>query len=166
VSIWKVILATLVIFGAGVIAGASFINRLHQTAHAAAAGSDASTRHPLNPWETPVINTNNPPRSVRAKNDFLNRFGQQLEITSEQHARIEQILGDSQKRTKEISDSVAPYLREEVRHTRELIRNELTAEQLVKYDEIFRPKSKKKTDDPNLKPVVPKKNARLLTQGE
>jgi len=165
VSVWKVILATLVIFGAGIIAGASFINRLHQTAPVAA-GHDASNRHPLNPWETPVINTNNAPRSVRAKNDFLNRFGQQLEINSEQRTRIEQILGDSQKRTKEISDSVAPYLREEVRHTRELIRNELTTEQLVKYDEIFRPKSKKKTDDPSLKPVIPKKNARMITQGE
>lgn len=161
-SVWKVILATLVIFGAGIITGALFVNRLHQTSPVAAIPEAGTNRHPLNPWETPVINTNAPTRSMKVKNDFLNRFGQQLELTSEQHARIEQILADSQKRTKEISDSVAPYLREEVRHTRELIRNELTAEQLTKYDEIFRPKAKKKLDEPGM----PKKNARLVTQGE
>ena len=103
------------------------------------------------------MNTNNTTHSLKVKNDFLTRFGQQLELTSEQRARIEQIMGDSQKRTKEISDSVAPYLREEVRHTRELIRNELTSQQLQKYDEIFRPK--KKLD-------VPKKNARMVPEGE
>ena len=52
---------------------------------------------------------------------------------------------------------VAPYVREEVRHTRELIRNELTVQQLQKYDEIFRPKKK---NDPT------KKNARMVIEGE
>ena len=71
---------------------------------------------------------------------------------------------NAQKRTKVISDSVAPYLREEVRHTRELIRNELTVQQLQKYDEIFRPR--KKVDGPGVKPSMPKKNTRAVTEGE
>jgi hypothetical protein len=158
VSIWKVIFATLVIFGAGLITGGLFVNRMHQAAPAAVSAPDESTKHPLSVWERPIINTNNPPPAVnKVKNDFVTRFGQQLELTSEQRLRIELIMGDSQKRTKQISDSIAPYLREEVRHTRELIRNELTAQQLLKYDEIFRPK--KKTD-----PF--KKNARMLVEGE
>lgn len=156
-SVWKVILATLVIFGAGVITGGLFVNRMHVNAPVAAAAADESNRHPLNPWMAPQLHTNAPPRSVKIKEDFLSRFGTQLGLTSEQRMRIEQILSDSQKRTKEISDSVAPYVREEVRHTRELIRNELTSQQLQRYDEIFRPKKKA---DPA------KKNARMVIEGE
>jgi hypothetical protein len=157
VSIWKVIFATLVIFGAGIVTGGLFVNRMHQADPAGVVASGEATKHPLSVWERPVINTNNPPHSLKVKNDFVTRFGQQLELTSEQRLRIEQIMGDSQKRTKQISDSIAPYLREEVRHTRELIRSELTAQQLQKYDEIFRPKKKLE---------VPKKNAKMLVEGE
>ncbi len=157
-NIWKVILATLVIFGAGVITGGLFVNRMHTAAPVAAAAPDDSNRHPLSSWIPPQVSTNNPPPVAAGKaKDFVARFGQQLELNTEQRNRIGQILGDSQKRTKEISDSVAPYLREEVRHTRELIRNELTSQQLQKYDEIFRPK--KKLD-------APKKNARMAPEGE
>ncbi len=53
-------------------------------------------------------------------------------------------MADSQKRTKEISDGIAPFLREEVKHTRELIRTELTADQSRKYDEMVRPNKQKK----------------------
>lgn len=155
-SVWKVIFATLVIFGAGVITGGLFVNRMHHTAPAPAA-ADQPAKHPLDVWERPQVNTNAAPHSLKVKNDFITRFGVQLELTTEQRGRIEQILSDSQKRTKEISDSVAPYVREEVRHTRELIRNELTPQQLQKYDEIFRPKKK---NDPA------KKNARMVYEGE
>ncbi|HEY1173075.1 MAG TPA: hypothetical protein VGH19_17030 [Verrucomicrobiae bacterium] len=157
-SIWKVILATLVIFGAGVITGGLFVNRMHVTAPVVAAPADDSNRHPLSTWVPPQANTNNPPPAAVGKaKDFVARFGAQLELTSEQRTRIEQIMSDSQKRTKGISDSVAPYVREEVRHTRELIRNELTAQQLQKYDEILRPKKK---NDPS------KKNAKMVIEGE
>jgi len=157
VSIWKVIFATLVIFGAGIVTGGLFVNRMHQAVPAVVSAPNESTKHPLSVWNPPQLSTNSTPHSQKVRNDFVTRFGQQLELTSEQRLRIEQIMGDSQKRTKQISDSIAPYLREEVRHTRELIRNELTDEQLVKYDEIFRPKKK---------PDVPKKNARMLVEGE
>jgi hypothetical protein len=65
VSIWKVILATLVIFGAGIVTGGLFVNRMHQATPAAAASQNESTKHPLSVWERPVINTNNPPHTLK-----------------------------------------------------------------------------------------------------
>jgi len=147
VSIWKVIFATLVIFGAGVITGVLGYNRVNQTNMVSTVPeSAAQTQSPLNTWHPPKQEqgTNSP---AKVKNDFLGRFGKQLELTTEQSVRIEQIIADSQKRTKEISDGIAPLLREEVRHTRELIRNELTADQSRKYDDMVRPNKQKKKEE-------------------
>lgn len=147
-SIWKVIFATLVIFGAGVVTGVLGYNRFCAPALATTAGVEAAApQSPINPWlhvGKQAQGTNNP---AKVKNDFVARFGKQLELTSEQSIRIEQILADSQKRTKEISDGIAPFLREEVRHTRELIRTELTADQSRKYDEMVRPNKQKKKEE-------------------
>lgn len=152
-NIWKVIFATLVIFGAGVLAGTLSTHRYHVRGQVSATQDHASNNVPkIGLWPRPSLSpaVTNAPSWTRSKNDFVERFGQQLELSSEQRVRIGSILGESQKRTKEISDSIAPQLREEVRHTRELIRAELTEAQQRRYDEIFRPKTRKKPEE---KPV-------------
>lgn len=80
------------------------------------------------------------------KNDFIKRFEKQLELTHEQTARIEVIITESQKRTKAISDQMAPQLREEVRHTRELVRAELTADQRKKFEELLKRPNRRAAD--------------------
>ena len=164
-SIWKVIFATLVIFSAGVITGVLGYNRYAQTVAPAVAPEAASPQSPLNNWPLPHAKTEQGTNSpVKVKVDFVSRFGKQLSLSPEQTSRIEQILADSQKRTKEVSDGIAPLLREEVRHTRELIRSELTPEQAKKYDEVVRPNKKKKDDIP-VKGNLPRKVAKQEIEG-
>jgi hypothetical protein len=165
VSIWKVIFATLVIFGAGVITGVLGYNRFYPPAMVSVQGPEASVpQSPINPWPHVTKGPQGTNSPVKVRNDFLTRFGKQLELTPEQSGRIEQILSDSQKRTKEISDGIAPFLREEVRHTRELIRTELTPEQSRKYDEMVRPNKQKKKEEMPVK-GFPRKVAKQEVDG-
>ncbi len=85
-SIWKVIFATLVIFGAGVITGVLGYNRFYPPALVSAPGGDAAVQQsPINPWphvaKAPQ-GTNSP---AKVKNDFIARFGKQLELTGAKH---------------------------------------------------------------------------------
>jgi Spy/CpxP family protein refolding chaperone len=152
VNYWKVILATLVIFGAGVITGALLVNSANNAATTTATPQGPIVPIHVVPPGNAVTSTNaptegsNPPNWNRMKKDFLSRYGKQLDLTAEQYQKIETILGDSQKRTKDISDKIAPDLRDEVHKTRVLIQAELNPEQKKKFEELLRPKGKKKEE--------------------
>lgn len=126
---WKFILATVLIYGTGVVTGALVTTLVDRPPKAA-----------VRPSPLPTYN-----QIQRA--EFLNRLQKQLNLTTEQHDRIGQILRDSNQRTKPYWDPVAAKMKEEVRVVTEKIRAELTPEQSVKFDtEIKASRSPKKLD--------------------
>ena len=98
---WKVILATLVIFVAGMVTGGLATKRLQP--------EPLATKTPAN----------------LQRYDLLRRMEKRLELTPPQQERIEQIVRESQERTKKAWEQVRPIIRDEFQRVQDRIR-ELT----------------------------------------
>lgn len=117
-SPWKVILATLVIFIAGLVTGAVGVKSLLKPA-------GPSPRHePMQPW--------------MLRENFRAELDRRLHLTPEQNARIEKLMHEGQERVKEIWSLVGPEMQAELRAVREEIRRELTDDQRRQFDELVR----------------------------
>ena len=160
---WKVILATLVIFVAGVVTGGLLVSyadraqqknrrflprdnvRLPANANPSAFGS------PRDPRESPRLPNplqNRMPRGVSM--EFLQKLDSEVRLTAEQHERIEKIIAAGQLRNKELWERVAPEMRREIAETQKRIREELTPEQRVRFEELMkqsRPAGQRKADE-------------------
>jgi hypothetical protein len=121
VNYWKVIVATAVIFGAGVFTGGLLVNYVHQTYLRAAA-----PHHP--PATNAVVN---PPGVAHLpeplSKPFLPRLDEMLHLSTDQHKAIEKILTDAQGQMHKVTQD-----------TKLAIRAELTPEQRSQYDEAMK----------------------------
>lgn len=138
---WKVVLATVVIFGAGVLTGGLLVNHIdrEQGSHArflawrenprAAAGD----REPHQPGEL------SRPRSPEFwRKDFIQHLDKALKLTPEQHAAVSKIIAEGQERNREIWTNVAPKMREEMERVHQRIREELTPEQQQQFEAMIK----------------------------
>lgn len=105
---WKVILATIVIYGAGVMTGGLLVNHVdHQNA----------PRRELSRPRAPEI----------WRREFVSHLDKALKLTPEQHAAIQRIVRDGQN-----------SMHRTMQETRLKIRAQLTPEQQRKFDELWR----------------------------
>lgn len=142
---WKVILATLVIFGAGVITGGLLVNSLTGTSRhprklllgesqtkatlPAALGSNV-----LREAQVPL-----PANVLSGKDkDFLERLNRELKLTPEQRGRIEKIICEGQQRIKECRKKIEPEVQLELSETRQKIRGQLTPAQQNLFNELLK----------------------------
>lgn len=123
-SPWKVILATVIIFAAGVITGGVLVHRVQRA------------EGPRPPPVLPGPQQELMPTPWFARREFLDRMDHHLNLNREQYDRIAKILQDSQDRTRRIVARVGPEIQEELRHVRREIRTELKPEQAKKFDEL------------------------------
>ena len=137
-SFWKVILATMVIFGCGVLTGAFVTGQ-----RPAETTAPPSLERPAQTQKPPAG-----PTWQLQRVEFLHRIEKNLELTAEQRARIEKIMRESQDRTKPLWDQIAPQMREELRRVREEIRAELTPEQQKKFESLLKKSSRKDENPP------------------
>jgi hypothetical protein len=127
----KVILATLVIFGAGVITGA-FAVRI------------AQTKPPFQLLPAPpVVATQKAPalvlpNTIFNRPEFLKRMEREVGLRPDQHTRIDEILAESRKRTEPIVREFNPKIRAEVQVVRDQITQVLDPEQRLRFDELMR----------------------------
>ena len=133
---WKVIFATLVIFGAGVMTGALAVRISTQT-------KQRNTAQPAHAAK----NKDKTPKPV-TKPDFLQRLERELALTPEQRTQIEKALADGHKRTKALWEPIHPQFRSEVTRLEGEIRACLKPEQAVKFEQLIKPKVTAKTDEP------------------
>lgn len=125
---WKFILATVLIYGTGVVTGA-LVTALVERPHKAAKPPPSLTYSQIQ------------------RAEFLNHLDRQLALTPDQHLQIGQILRESNQRTKPYWDPVAAKMKEEVRSVGEKIRAQLTPDQIKKYDaELKLSRAPKKAD--------------------
>jgi hypothetical protein len=125
VNSWKVILATMVIFGAGVITGGLLVR--HSTVHRPQRPPAATNAHPQAFTQAQLQRV-----------EFLVRADRELDLTPIQRERVEKILRDGQETTRNLWDSVAPEIRKEVQLVRERIRVELKPEQRKRFEELMK----------------------------
>lgn len=135
---WKVILATLVIFVAGVITGGLLVSHSDNVLrHPQKSAADAPKRN------APVLTAGREVRPLLAPNfllrkDFLERLDKELKLDAAQRERIEKIISEGQERIKCLSQKIEPEVHGEVAETREKIRAELTAAQELLFTELLK----------------------------
>ena len=135
---WKVILATLVIFGTGVITGGLLVNFAVQHnvsvplplagTPAPSAGNNGTNR---------VIQSTANPWQVQSRN-LLRRMERELTLTEGQREHMEQIITNSQERTKFIWKPITPQMSREMARVHREMRDQLTPDQASKFDGFFK----------------------------
>jgi Spy/CpxP family protein refolding chaperone len=136
VNTWKVILATMLIFGTGVVTGGLLVRN--------------STRVPRPPQRNASIPR--PPQTFSpagVKIEFLRRMERDLNLTLEQRERIDNILSASQERTRKLMEPVSPQLREEFQQTKDEFRAVLTHEQRQAFDAMLKQQRPNQRHSPN-----------------
>ena len=140
---WKVILATMVIFGTGVITGGLLVKN---------ATGPIKDRRPKNF----VAQTNQPPLNVASpqilRMEFLLRARNELNLTPEQHEHIEKIIREGQEKSRKVWDGVAPELRKELQSVHEKIRAELTPDQRRRFELLL--KNSARPNNPENNPAL------------
>jgi Spy/CpxP family protein refolding chaperone len=125
VNTWKVILATMVIFGAGVVTGGLLVRQTMPAVPSKQSHQNAINRSiPTAPGVTRV--------------EFLRRAQRELNLSPEQREQADKIISASQERTKKIMEPVASTIRDELKQTRDQFRALLTPEQQARFDEMLK----------------------------
>jgi hypothetical protein len=157
VNYWKVILATVVIFGAGVFTGGLLVNCIDhphsKNAHHAQANADT---HPPENHDQPRPQDIPPPRlAERMGKQFVQQLNDTLRLTPEQRVKIEKIIADGQERNHEIWTNTAPKMRAVMQEVNQQIRAELTPEQLKPFEEMLKHPPRRPPFDTNAPPANP-----------
>ena len=155
---WKVILAAVVIFGAGVLTGGMLVNYVDHSPlqnlrlpfvgtrlHSQTGGHDQSR-----PEEFPR------PRSPEIlRKEFIERFDNALKLTPAQHDAIQKIIADGQEQNRQIWTNVAPKMRQEMEQVHQRIRAELTPDQQKQFEELLKQFAPHRSPRNNMPPGPP-----------
>ncbi len=140
---WKVILATLVIFGAGVVTGGLLVGYSDRALHRQSRKPPVEAQHETAMVTNPVavvVRDNRPlppPPNALFRKDFMERLNRELDLSPEQHEHIEKIVSEGQDRTREL-------WRVEWIETRQRIRKELGPKQQNQFEELFKSRPREK----------------------
>lgn len=119
---WKLILATFLIFGTGLVTGALLMK-----------ASRPRANRELPPPPAWVFQG---PDFIQQR--FLERMKRDLDLTPQQTARIENLLRDSRERVKTWWELVGPEMQAELQEARNKISAELTADQKEKFERMLK----------------------------
>lgn len=125
---WKAILAALVIFGAGFVTGNVLHRISDESKSAPAAVSPHNTTHPQQ-----IL-----PLEQLRRVELMGRVQKDLDLTPDQRARIEKIIGDGQDRIRDLWDQVAPDIRDEYEDVKKKLCDVLTPEQKKHFDDLMK----------------------------
>jgi Spy/CpxP family protein refolding chaperone len=139
VKIWSVVIAVMLIFGAGVVTGGLLVRTRvvqHETAPAPAAQRSAA---PM-------------PNLALGRQMFIQRVRSELDLTPEQSAKVDEIMAESHKRIAKIYEPVTPQAREESRRVRQEILALLTPQQKKKFTQSIK-RQREMTEDRRARPA-------------
>jgi hypothetical protein len=154
VNYWKVILATIVIFGAGVITGGLLVGHVDRPARPL-----FSFHQPPRP--APVVHTpyENMPPEVRPeilKTNFVQLLNDNLDLTPKQKEQIRKIIAQAQQNTHDLWKLVAPQFQLVWHDTRQQIRDVLTPQQQKEFESLMKQqRSLRHPSSTNAPPVTP-----------
>jgi Spy/CpxP family protein refolding chaperone len=135
---WKVILATVIIFGAGVLTGGLLVNHVqhanyrmpHKTA-AAPASHATATNVTTNGVAHPADSAKPRLPEVLSK-QFLQQLDENLHLAPEQHEAVQKLINDGQNQMRKV-----------IQDARLEIREVLTPEQRKQFDELVKRPARK-----------------------
>jgi hypothetical protein len=131
VNTWKVILATLVIFIAGIVTGGLLVRYTEQ--NAPRRGERASA---------PRLAQRGAAGLVRM--EFLRRVQKELDLTPDQHQRVDKMLKEHQEQIKKIVEPIEPDIQEEVQTAKDEFLETLTPAQRARFDELLKQQQRQK----------------------
>jgi Spy/CpxP family protein refolding chaperone len=132
VNSWKIILPTVVIFGAGVLTGGLLVDhvqRPHFESHRSVAPAHSGGHR------TPGLP---PPRSEMLNQEFVSQLNRSLHLTPVQRQKITKIIAAGQERNHDLWKLVSPQFRAVMQDTHEHIRAVLTPEQRKQFEELLK----------------------------
>jgi Spy/CpxP family protein refolding chaperone len=133
VNSWKIILAVLVIFGAGVMAGSLVVTR-HPLQSSERQNPPPDGREHPSHMELP-----RPPLLEKTLNKkFLQQLNDKLQLTPEQKEKIQTIISEGQEKNHSIWTNVAPQFRSVILEAHHRIRDQLTPEQQKEFEELLK----------------------------
>jgi len=127
VNFWKIILATVVIFGAGVMTGGLLVNYVEQSRpddHRPPPGNHDS--------DLPM------PRSGMFNKSFAQQLDDVLHLTPDQRNAIEKIIADGQQRNRDLWKLVSPQFRSVMQDVHQKIRDQLTPDQQKQFEVLLK----------------------------
>jgi Spy/CpxP family protein refolding chaperone len=139
---WKVILATMVIFGAGVVTGGLLVRQSQRVR--------VQPPHYAAPQQLPQAQRPTQASPTATRLDFLRRIQPQLNLSPDQRQRVERVFAESQERTRTLMEPVTPLVREEVQRAKREFREVLTPRQQRIFDELTKPQPRAR--DPRRQP--------------
>lgn len=134
-NVWKVILAALVIFAAGVVTGGMTVSLAEKTSQPPS--QPATTRTNFANGGGPNWT---PDRVDRQHRELMRRMEGALDLTPEQHDHISQLVEESRDRLSKFSHEAVAHTRGEMEQLRASIRKELKPEQQARFEEVYRPR--------------------------
>ena len=153
---WKVVCATLVIFVAGIVTGATLVRIAQRTPRPFRNMQPPMVDNRAQP-NPPNPNFPNDPRHPNAANpaggllgrEFIQVLDHQLRLTPDQRERIDKIMTEGQERVRELRTRIDPEMRKELQQTREQIRSVLTPDQREQFEQLMkRPPRRNERGDP------------------
>ena len=145
-NFWKVILATVVIFGAGVFTGGFLVNNVqHQHSRNFRRAEIAATNSASN---LVLQATNQPAGRQRLpeilNKQFLQQLDEELHLAPDQHEAIQKIITDGQN-----------LMRKTMQDARLEIREQLTPDQRAEFDILVKRPVRRTQNPTNAPPVAP-----------
>lgn len=132
VNTWKVVLATVVIFAAGVLTGGLTARLQHRAADNLPPRPEA--------WMLPRL-------------EFLRRAQRELDLTDDQRRRIEAIFRESHERMRPVWQQAMPEMRAELARVRDQMREVLTPRQRDQFERLLQERGPRRRFEPVGRPA-------------
>ena len=152
---WKIVLATLVIFIAGIITGASLVKFAQNRGGRMNARPQPEFKQPNNLGRPENPNRRNDPEFANQQpggrpseqpgqqpgllnRQFVLGLDRQLKLTSEQRDKVEKLMVEGQERIRQMRSKLEPEMRKEMQSVNEQIKTILTPEQREQFERIMK----------------------------
>jgi hypothetical protein len=126
VNSWKIILATAVIFGAGVMTGGLLVNYVDR--------AQPGNHRPPEDHDSGLPM----PRGEMLGKQFLSQLDDVLHLTPEQHKAIGKIIADGQERNHDLWKLVSPQFRAVMQDAHQKIREQLDPDQRKRFEKLLK----------------------------
>ncbi len=140
---WKVILATVVIFGTGVLTGGLLVDNVdHSRPRSWRRPQAAADTRP----QTNKVDAPRPPDLSRPRQpemfgkQFVQQLDDALQLTPEQRDKIARIIADGQERNRQIWTNYTPQMRKVTQDVQQQIHAELSPDQWKQFETLMKPR--------------------------